>query len=215
MRYIDGIAMKEKTALIPVIVFAVGMVAAGSSRSSDSVGTELNAPDRLSSGMAIELPGQTPTTAPAARRPQVTGVKVMHRAGQTFVTWVEADEPTLATDQHPSVVITLRAELSKRYLYQIYRSAEPIVDLRGLRPIGTAQPLGAWNTDFFGLAPPDNARAFRYRVIDRGEPLQRNNGLYVHNPSQPGRAYYAVTLSTEGVENRVLSTENSTSQVVT
>ena len=65
---------------------------------------------------------------------------------------------------------------------------------------GHGSPFGRASTEGkFGL----DCSIDRF-VIREGEgPLPRQSGLYVHTPGKPGRAYYAVVTSIDGVQNTV------------
>ena len=88
---------------------------------------------------------------PGKAPPQVTGVKAFHRAGQTFLTWKEIDDP-VATDeirwgQFKRILDNLDQE--RRVRYCVYRSAKPITagNLHEAERIATVKPLSCWNVN--------------------------------------------------------------------
>ena len=68
-----------------------------------------------------------------AAEPQVTGLKVSHRSGQTFITWKEVDPPRLEENCDDAAVRQLARELDDGKLhYRIYRSSNRIDSVEGL-----------------------------------------------------------------------------------
>ncbi|KKK74412.1 hypothetical protein LCGC14_2884030, partial [marine sediment metagenome] len=101
---------------------------------------------------------------------QVTGVKAVHRSGQTFITWREIDE-LVGTDE-----ITwgrLRTILggidrNRRVRYCVYRSDRPITaaNLHAAELIARVRPLSGWNVNGRNVDKPvDHALANQY-VLD-------------------------------------------------
>ncbi len=164
--------------------------------------------ERGSIAAGLERASQTVEAQPRELRAE-------HRFGQTFITWRET---SLMPDAAPTVVAvkTLRQELDQRSKlhYRVYRSTTPIVTLKGLKPIAEVPPFTGWNTEFSGVYPQPGDKALRYVIEDGKPPLAADVGLYVHNPSEAGQAYYAVTASTNGRENVVLTPENVTGAAV-
>jgi hypothetical protein len=117
-----------------------------------------------------------------------SGLQIVHRSGQSFVTW---QEDTTVTGEG----------------YNVYRSASPITTAN----IGQAQKLTSkWgplndNTshhDLTGVGAPTN-----FVIQDLGTPLSDDTGLFVYTmqSGEAGNAYYAVTEVIDGVENQTLS----------
>jgi len=81
--------------------------------------------------------------------PQVTGVKALHRAGQTFITWKEV-EPLIRDEQVTyGQYKKALADAGDACQYRIYASDKPI-DARSVRQaevIGTVGPLSAYNVN--------------------------------------------------------------------
>jgi pimeloyl-ACP methyl ester carboxylesterase len=143
-----------------------------------------------------------------------TNVRVVHRSGQTFITWKELDPPP-PTELTVTAAVQRKREAAARIAYRVYRSTAPISDVKGQTAIGTASPLSAWNTDFHGVYPPADAKAPRYVIEDGAAPLTSGTGLYVHNPRTAGRAYYAVTAVVDGRETLALSDANRPAEPIT
>lgn len=139
---------------------------------------------------------------------QVSGLQVRHNEGQTFVTWREVEAARVEGDVS---VLELR-ELSKtlnHIRYRIYRSDRPITSVEGLAVVAQVGPLTAWNTDYYGRSPKPNYKAFRYVVEDGEPPVPAGTAVYVHNPRESGKAYYAVTAIVNGKEVASVGPENS------
>ncbi len=112
---------------------------------------------------------------------QPDGLAAAHRAGQTFLTWNE-------------VVAAVDAA------YRVYRHTAAIGagNLAAATPLATV-PAGSsrYATD------SDRAGSNVYFVIrDLGAPLLPTEGLFVNTVHDTGTFFYAVTLLTNGVENR-------------
>ena len=81
--------------------------------------------------------------------PQVTHLEAFHRAGQTFLTWREIDEPVgrdgIAWGQLKAVLDGLDAK--RRVRYCVYRHAEPITaaNVHAAELIARVRPLSCWN----------------------------------------------------------------------
>jgi len=83
--------------------------------------------------------------------PQVTGVKAVHRSGQTFITWKEISDP-VGTDR--ATWGQLKAVLdgldrNEQLRYCVYRHTRPITatNLRQAELIATVKPLSCWNVN--------------------------------------------------------------------
>ena len=155
-----------------------------------------------------------------AAEPQVAGLNVSHRSGQTFITWKEVDLPQLDKNCDDAAVRQLARELDDGKLhYRIYRGSNRIDSVEGLTPIAEAKPLSCWNIDYYGESAQEGKPALRYVIEDGVEPLPPGTGLYVHNPALPGspvsvKSYYAVTVVKNGTESKGLTEANRTSMPV-
>jgi len=153
---------------------------------------------------------------------QVGEVKALHRAGQVFVTFREIEDLSEGQQRYPwgHLIGKLRGYRAdgpvpkddKRELrYRVYRHDAPI----------TAETLGAAEL----LAEVVSGSGFNTRIVRRiwqgenvpsklddkfvavrlgiepGKPLAPGVGLYVHTVRRPGRAWYAVLTTVNGVEN--------------
>lgn len=154
--------------------------------------------------------------------PAVTQLNAVHRDGQTFLTWREPydvvgkDEPTF--EEFEQAVLT--AQTKRRIVYRVYRYKQPITaaDL-GLAEVVREIPesLSCWNLLAIantehpqeGLTKRSPLRegnlqlaqiVTRYRLNDDEAPLPRATGLAVLTAREPGRHYYAVTVSVDGRE---------------
>jgi pimeloyl-ACP methyl ester carboxylesterase len=141
---------------------------------------------------------------------QASAVRARHHAGQTFITWQEVDQAARADAMSMEALRAgIRAvEQDGQRRYRIYRAPQPIASLDGLRPIAEVRPLTCWNADYYGSDPKPDAPALRYVIAAGAAPLPAGTGVYVHNPRQPGRAWYAVTCISAGVENTALGPSN-------
>jgi len=117
-----------------------------------------------------------------------SGLQVVHRSGQSFVTW---QEDTNVTGEG----------------YNVYRSSSPITTAN----IGQGQKLTSkWgplndNTshhDLTGVGAPTN-----FVIQDLGAPLSNDTGLFVYTmqSGEAGNSYYAVTEVINGVESQTLT----------
>ncbi len=163
--------------------------------------------------------------------PQAGDLKVVHRKGQTFITWTEVDKPI----DKEKVLWKEFEETFKKYgprqgrFYRIYRSEKPITagNIAQAELIDEIWPLSGYDfrlqehmtrgEDWMGLNP--ECLVTRYVITDapdgllepngtyekmpewQGRQLPLHTGLYVHSPKQAGKSYYAVTSCINGVEN--------------
>ncbi|MEE8450319.1 MAG: hypothetical protein V3R99_00340 [Thermoguttaceae bacterium] len=156
---------------------------------------------------------------------QVTDLKALHQAGQTFLTWKEiedvvgADSPQFV-DFEKNV---LDARTRRDVAYRVYRHSSPItVESLGRAELVAEIPeaLSCWNlnairnTEHPNQGTPTKRSALRpgynlalnhmmgrYRIAGGGEPLPRSTGLTVLTVREPGRFYYAVTSAINGAES--------------
>lgn len=161
----------------------------------------------------------------ASAQEQVTELKAWHRQGQTFLTWKEVAPPDLNDEATCKQLRNLKRAMAKTQ-YFIYRSDKPITSLEGLTRVGQARQLSGWNSEFYGRKS-DKGKVRRWVVKDGEAPVPPGTGIYVHNPrhppaqgGEPGsdlvnrnktrmKAYYAVTYSKDGKENKTLGDGNT------
>jgi hypothetical protein len=127
-----------------------------------------------------------PNPLPAADDPAaVTGVRAVHRHGQTFVTWKDAAE----------------GEAGAKYRYALYRHTEPITEASLARAEVCGRGIPNNSAKLYGSAFSAKDRldpAKPYAVIEEGgEPLPPWSGLAVHTARKAGKAYYAVVATDE------------------
>ena len=139
-----------------------------------------------------------------AGEPEVTGIRVVHRHGQTFVTWKDAAE----------------GEEGAKYRYSLYRSDQPITDDK--RKQAELCFHGVLNNSArrFGSAfnmkdrfDPKKPMAI---LAEGGDPLPLWSGLAVHTVRKNGKAYYAVVVTDEKLNrpSRVVPGKNATTDPV-
>ena len=110
----------------------------------------------------------------------VTGIKAVHRNGQTFVTWTDAAE----------------GEAGANFRYAVLSSAEPITQAN--RTKATLCMKGVFNNSakLFGHAfwPPQrlDPKTPTCTIVEGGEPLPDSSGLAVVTVQADGNRYYAV-----------------------
>jgi pimeloyl-ACP methyl ester carboxylesterase len=137
---------------------------------------------------------------------QVHALRAWNRAGQTFLTWQEVDPPlktdTITGKEWKTLQERLRKD-PKQVRYRIYRSAAPITaaTIGNAELIDEISPLSCWNPDYYGIYPQDGDKFFRYVVEDGKQPVPPGTAIYVHNPAQAGKAYYAVSMAVNGEED--------------
>ena len=181
---------------------------------------------------------QAPTSQPA-------GLKAVHRQGQTFLTWTEIDKIIDKEEIAWKEFEETFRKVSPRgnTFYRVYRGDKPITaaNLHQAALVDEIWPLSGYDgrvhehmtrgEDWEGLNP--NLIVPRYVIEDpsagpltptdqhRGAPvwhgkqLPLHTGLYVHQPAAAGKAYYAVTVLVDGVENTTqLTAGNSLAQPV-
>jgi len=155
--------------------------------------------------------------ATALAADQATALTARHVAGQTFLTWQEANPPAIQEPISEKDLRNTKRGLDKtaKVRYRIYRSDKPIALLDGLTPIAEARPLTCWNADYYGGTFDPKKMASRYIVEESKEPLAHGTGLYVHNPEAAGDAFYAVTLVADGKETASLGPGNALEKPVT
>jgi hypothetical protein len=139
----------------------------------------------------------------AAQR--ASGVQAWHRAGQTFVTWKAPD--TLLSKE--DATIQDLKEARKKSLagpvtrFAVYRSRRAITS----ETIGEAELIDEvdgftiWNGEFHGVYPKPEDPALRYALRDGEAPAPPGTGVYVHRPSEAGKAWYAVVLALDGAQD--------------
>jgi hypothetical protein len=89
---------------------------------------------------------------------QTSGLKALHRDGQTFLTWREIDDPLgkdeVAWGELKAVLDGLDARAETRYC--VYRSDRPITaaSLASAELLATVRPLSCWNTNGRNIERP-------------------------------------------------------------
>lgn len=148
---------------------------------------------------------------------QVTDLQAWHVQGQTFLTYREVNPPELPADADSKTVASVvgAARKGDKTVYRIYRSGKPITSLDGLEPIGTAPAMSCWNPAHYAGNNRPNKPGIRFVVKEGDDPLPPGMGVYVHNPAEAGKAYYAVTVVQDGKENTDLLDGNTTADAVT
>jgi hypothetical protein len=169
--------------------------------------------------------------------PMITQLAAKHHHGQTFLTWREPydvvgkDEPTF--EEFERAILDVRAK--RRIVYRVYRHKQPIrVTNLGKAKLVCEVPeaLSGWN--LLAIANTEHPQAgvtkrsvlrggnlrlahimTRYRLSSDESPLPSNMGMAVLAARQPGRHYYAVTVSVDGREAVVnLTTDQSLAAAV-
>jgi poly(3-hydroxybutyrate) depolymerase len=128
---------------------------------------------------------------PAAdEQPAVTGVRAVHRDGQTFVTWADVAE----------------GEAGAKFRYTLYRHTEPITAENLARAEVCGRGILNNSAKLYGSAFSAKARldpAKPYTVIEEGgKPLPPWSGLAVDTIRKAGKAYYAVVATDDKGESR-------------
>ncbi|MDA2933079.1 alpha/beta hydrolase [Acidobacteria bacterium AH-259-D05] len=126
--------------------------------------------------------------------PQVTHLEAFHRSGQTFLTFRE-----------------VQIDRAGRVQYRIYRSAKPLRQIDGLKPLATISQDSSYN-----LRASDR-RVEGHRVqlrIEEGKDVPSGRGLFVYTVPEDGQHYYAVTAVVDGQENREIGSANSLAESV-
>jgi hypothetical protein len=113
--------------------------------------------------------------------PQVKGLRAYHRAGQTFLTWQEVEDPVgkdqVAWGELKAILKDL--DKSRRLRYYVYRSDRPITadTLARARLIAEVPPLSAWNVNGRNLERPIDHVIATAPVIHR---KGRYGGVFDH-----------------------------------
>jgi len=173
--------------------------------------------------------------------PQTSGLRVLHRAGQTFITWKDAQDDF--GDKRVTYGEIRDRKSSLRY--RVYRHTRPIDagNLKEARLLAEVEPLSGFNAASWSLErlvnqvlfahedqgelasydpfagwernSPQGAKLITARLaIEDNQPLPPGSGLYVHSASAEEDAYYAVTTVDNGRENEALSAGNSLARPV-
>jgi pimeloyl-ACP methyl ester carboxylesterase len=180
-----------------------------------AVVTGLVAKGRPMPGSREAIASMPASTQARLAGPQPHGIAVVHRAGQTFVTWHEID-PAPKDELTVAQLSTAKREAeTKRIRYRVYRSPKQIEKTTDAELVGETPALSGWDAEHFGFYPPADARLPRFVIEDGKSPLPSGTGLFVLNPSKPGSSFYAVTVLVNGSENQAVSNENATSTAVT
>ena len=136
--------------------------------------------------LAVVLPVPAADESPA----EVTGIRAVHRDGQTFVTWTDAAE----------------GEAGAKFRYTLYRHTEPITPENRARAEVCGRGTLNNSAKLYGSAFSAKDRldpAKPYSVIEEGgKPLPPWSGLAVHTARKAGKAYYAVVATDDKGEAR-------------
>lgn len=136
----------------------------------------------------------------------ITGVKATHRAGQTLIVFAEPKLEELPAFKSESDVLAFRRAFLKRHPgagFRIRRSSKPMTaeNVAEAEIVGQCGFFTAWNSTYRQGGGGSKGAPIRYRVTDAGEPLPWGMGVYAHNPSKAGKAWYAVTVVADGKED--------------
>ena len=141
---------------------------------------------------------------------RVNNITVTHNKGQTFITWKEIN--TIIPNENITYkeLYNIKNSYSRKITYNIYYSPNPIEQVNDLTPIASVPNLSCWSLDFYGISTKNTEKpAIRYTIANGGTPLANGTGLYVNNSDFAGNAYYAVTVSVDGIEDKTITTDNS------
>lgn len=137
--------------------------------------------------------------------PAAANVKAIHRKGQTLITFTEPKLEAFPELKTGADVRAFAGEFAKKHpglTIRIWRSAEPITPdtIAKARLVGECGFFSCWNANYHqdetARKPP-----VLYRVTDLGVPLAWGTGVYAHNPTEAGKAFYAVTVAVNGEED--------------
>ncbi|KPK84762.1 MAG: hypothetical protein AMJ81_04825 [Phycisphaerae bacterium SM23_33] len=121
----------------------------------------------------IELPATCLDVAyqgePKAVPQQVTGARAFHRAGQTFITWKEIENPVGTDEVRWGRLREILGSLDKtrRLRYCVYRSGKPITaeSFHEAERIAVVAPLSGWNVNGRNVDKPiDDALGNQYAL---------------------------------------------------
>lgn len=151
----------------------------------------------------------------AAGEKQASQLRARHQAGQTLLTFTEAEPQVTADAPAATRIRDLRREADPtgRIRYRVYRSLRPIESLAGLTPIAEIPPLTGWNIDYYGDLRPEHL-ALRYVVEEGSAPVAPSTAICAIHPAEAGDAYYAVTVVVDGREQTRLTAENTLAEPV-
>lgn len=142
---------------------------------------------------------------------QAAEVRALHQNGQTFVTWQEIDRPIPMDAPSGKDFHVYKGTGLQNVRYHIYTAPHPILTVEGMTAVASLAPLSGWNQSAYGIDTALSDKTIpRYVISPDGIPLSNGTGLWVHNPDLPGTAYYAVTVSINGIENTAVSPLNAT-----
>ncbi len=148
---------------------------------------------------------------------QPTNLQVAHRNNQTFITWKEVTDIIGQDEISYKDFFAIKNAYQRDITYKIYRSPQEITDVSTADFIGQVDSLSGWNQGYYGTKTSDIIdAAVRYTTEDLGVYVERDTGMFVHNPDQAGEYYYAVTAVVDGQENtNILPGQNSRQTPVT
>ncbi len=119
---------------------------------------------------------------------QATDLAAFHRSGRTFLTWTEV----------PEVGET----------YRVYRHDEPITGAT-LGAAACVATVAEGSAFYANEATRPAPLQHNFSIEDLGPEMPDGTGLLVCTPHEVAPAFYAVTAVADGVENSLLSVENS------
>jgi hypothetical protein len=129
--------------------------------------------------------------------PQVKGVKISHRAGQTFITWTELDlrVPNDKVTWGELQRLLDEADQASRIRYRVYRHGAPITSatIAQAEFLAEVQPLSGYNVR--GRSVDQLMTIVRRRAIDDLElakKLARDGYFAKYNPDMPELAEVAI-----------------------
>jgi hypothetical protein len=173
--------------------------------------------------------------------PQTSGLRVLHRAGQTFITWKDAQDDFGAQPVTYGEIRDRKSSLR----YRVYRHTRPIAasNLKEARLLAEVEPLSGFNVNSWSFERLVNQAVFSHEdkgelakydpftgwdrnspqgaklitarfAIEDNKALPPGTGLYVHSALAEENAYYAVTAVDNGQESESISAGNSLAQPV-
>lgn len=139
-----------------------------------------------------------PNAEAASREKQgtvVSGIRVFHHRGQTFISFTEPVNPFFSKTMTYGKFLAEKKEYENQYRFNLYRSRNPITSVRGLKPVASVGLFSGINTNIYGIHTGSrygDSPLIRYVLKEGNPPLSPGKGVFVFNPPQQGKAYYAV-----------------------
>ncbi len=153
--------------------------------------------------------------AKAENIPTVTNVKVIHRRGQSLITFTEPPLEEFPEFANGADVAAFKKTFLKEHpgiAFRIWRGPKKITPetIAEATLVGRTGFFSAWNSTYHQYGT-GKAKPVRYHVTDGGDPVPWGTGIYAHNPAEKGVAYYAVTVAVQGEEDLANLTDANTS----